>query len=52
VLGPVNGEQLTKRIVEGGFRWNQGFVPKASHNVGGPVVVPSNGDLPSIDLPR
>jgi hypothetical protein len=51
VLGPVNGEQLTKRIVEGGFRWNHGFVPKASHDVGGPVVVPSNGDLPCIDLP-
>ena len=43
VLGPVNGEQLTTRIVEGGFRWNQGFTPKASNDVGGPVVVPSCG---------
>jgi hypothetical protein len=51
VLGPVNGEQLTTRIVEGGFRWNQGFTPKASNDVGGPVVVPSNGDLPCIELP-
>ena len=51
VLGPVNGEQLTSRIVEGGFRWNQAFTPKASNEVGGPVVVPSTGDLPCIDLP-
>ena len=28
VLGPVNGEQLTNRIVGGRFRWNQGFTPK------------------------
>jgi Metallo-beta-lactamase superfamily len=51
VLGPVNGEQLTSRIVRGGFRWNQGFTPKVSNDVGGPVVVPSAGDLPGIDLP-
>ena len=51
VLGPINGEQLTTRIVEGGFRWNQGFTPKASNDVGGPVVVPSAGELPCIDLP-
>ncbi len=51
VLGPVNGEQLTTRIVEGGFRWNDGFTPKASNDVGGPVVVPTAGDLPRIDLP-
>ncbi len=29
VLGPVNGEQLTNRIVGGRFRWNQGFTPKS-----------------------
>ena len=51
VLGPVNGEQLTTRIVEGGFRWNHGFTPKASNDVGGPIVVPRTGDLPGIDLP-
>ena len=46
VLGPVNGEQLTTRIVEGGFRWNEGFTPKVSNAVGGPVVVPSAGGFP------
>jgi len=51
VLGPVNGEQLTSRIVTGGLRWNEGFTPKESQHVGGPVVVPSAGNLPSIDLP-
>ncbi|HMJ77636.1 MAG TPA: hypothetical protein VK507_16775, partial [Iamia sp.] len=51
VLGPVNGEQLTTRIVDGGFHWNDGFTPKASDDVGGPIVVPRAGDLPCIDLP-
>lgn len=51
VLGPVNGEQLTTRIVEGGFHWNAGFTPKASNDVGGPVMVPTAGDLPAFDLP-
>ncbi len=51
VLGPVNGEQLTTRIVEGGFHWNRGFTPKASNDIGGPVVVPSAGNLPSVTLP-
>lgn len=50
VLGPVNGEQLTTRIVDGGFHWNDGFTPKASNDVGGPVVVPSAGDLPTVEL--
>src|SRR5215203_5189219 len=30
VLGPVNGEQLTTRISEGGFQWNEGFTPRTS----------------------
>lgn len=51
VLGPVNGEQLTYRIARGGFHWNEGFTPRESIDVGGPVVVPSTGDLPSCDLP-
>jgi hypothetical protein len=51
VLGPVNGEQLTERIVKGPFKWNRGFAPKASKYVGGPVVLPSDGDLRSIGLP-
>ncbi|MFC0682799.1 ComEC/Rec2 family competence protein [Lysobacter korlensis] len=51
VLGPLNGEQLTYRIARGGFHWNEGFMPRKSVDVGGPVVVPSAGDLPSFDLP-
>jgi len=51
VLGPLNGEQLTKRIATGAFHWNEGFTPRESVDVGGPVVVPSAGDLPSYDLP-
>ena len=51
VLGPVNGEQLTERIVTGAFHWNDGFTPRASVGVGGPIVVPSTGDLRHPDLP-
>lgn len=51
VLGPVNGEQLTSRIVNGGFHWNEGFTPRVSNGVGGPIVVPGAGDLPVVELP-
>jgi hypothetical protein len=52
VLGPVNGEQLTERIVNGpSFHWNPGFPRKASKYVGGPVVLRSDGALRSIGLP-
>jgi hypothetical protein len=51
VLGPVNGEQLTSRIAEGGFLWNHGFPRRVSNDVGGPIVVPSAGPLPRIELP-
>lgn len=50
VLGPVNGEQLTYRITRGGYHWNEGFTPRESIDVGGPVVVPSTGDLPCYEL--
>ena len=51
VLGPLNGEQLTYRIAKGGFHWNEGFTPRVDVEVGGPVVVPSTGDLPTRVLP-
>ena len=51
VLGPVDGERLTKLIVDGGYRWNAPFPGRVSPGVGGPVVVPSAGPLPRIDLP-
>jgi len=51
VLGPVQGEQLTQRIAEGDYLWNEPFVPRRTPGVGGPAVVPSSGALPTIDLP-
>jgi hypothetical protein len=51
VLGPVDGERLTKLIVDGGFRWNDPFADRVSPGVGGPVVVPSTGPLPRFELP-
>jgi len=57
VLGPVNGEQLTERIVGGLFDWNSPFpwpstVPDHLQPVGagGPVVVASKGALPVVWL--
>ena len=50
ILGPVDGERLTRRICEGGFRWNEPFPDPVSPVVGGPIVVPSSGDLPSYQL--
>lgn len=51
VLGPVNGEQLTKRIATGTFDWNGPFPSPVSAGVGGPAVVPSAGELPTVALP-
>lgn len=51
VLGPVDGERLTRRIADGGFEWNKPFPNPVSPWVGGPVVVPSTGDLPTLTLP-
>ena len=51
ILGPIHGEQLTERIADGGLGWNTGFTGSPSPGTGGPVVVPSAGDLPVLDLP-
>ena len=51
VLGPVDGERLTQRIADGGFEWNKPFPDPVSPLVGGSVVVPSAGDLPTFTLP-
>jgi beta-lactamase superfamily II metal-dependent hydrolase len=51
VLGPVDGERLTRRIADGGFEWNTPFPDPVSPVVGGPIVVPSTGDLPTFELP-
>lgn len=51
VLGPVDGERLTRRIADGGFEWNKPFPDPVSPVVGGPIVVPSKGDLPTFQLP-
>jgi hypothetical protein len=51
VLGPVDGERLTFRIREGPFQWNVAFPNKVSDDVGGPVVVSTQGELPKFELP-
>jgi len=51
ILGPIHGEQLTQRIAEGDLGWNSGFPGSPSPGTGGPVVVPSRGELPVADLP-
>jgi beta-lactamase superfamily II metal-dependent hydrolase len=50
VLGPIDGERLTKTINDGDFTWNAPFKNRISPAVGGPIVVPSTGDLPSLTL--
>jgi beta-lactamase superfamily II metal-dependent hydrolase len=50
VLGPIDGERLTKTISDGGYKWNTRFADPVSPVVGGPIVVPSAGDLPSFPL--
>jgi beta-lactamase superfamily II metal-dependent hydrolase len=51
VLGPIDGERLTLAIRNGGYTWNDPFPGAISNTVGGPAVVPSQGDLPTFDLP-
>lgn len=50
VLGPVHGEQFTRRLVSGGFPWNPGWRRPVAPGLGGPVVAPGAGDLPTVDL--
>ncbi len=51
ILGPVHGEELTERIVDGGLGWNTGFARSPTPGIGGPIVVPTRGELPVVDLP-
>jgi beta-lactamase superfamily II metal-dependent hydrolase len=54
VLGPVDGERLTRMIRDGGYLWNQAFEPVKANGVGAPVVVPTavpTDALPSVRLP-
>lgn len=50
VLGPVDGERLTRAITDGGYAWNAPFDDPVSPGIGGPIVVPTTGDLPSFEL--
>jgi beta-lactamase superfamily II metal-dependent hydrolase len=50
VLGPVDGERLTHTIVKRDYKWNHPFTDWISENVGGPIVVTSEGDLPTFTL--
>jgi beta-lactamase superfamily II metal-dependent hydrolase len=50
VLGPVDGERLTRVIAQGDYTWNEPFDDRVSPVVGGPIVVPSDADLPVIPL--
>lgn len=51
VLGPVHGEQFTLKLNDGGYGWNRGWPNPVAPTLGGPVVVPSRGPLPTLDLP-
>ncbi|KUI29345.1 hypothetical protein [Mycobacterium sp. GA-2829] len=51
VLGPVDGERLTSKIVDGGFRWNSGFPNPVQDGVGGAAVIPDSSALPAVELP-
>ncbi|MGH9158023.1 MAG: ComEC/Rec2 family competence protein [Acidimicrobiales bacterium] len=51
VLGPVDGERLTRAIADGDYAWNAPFPRRVGPGVGGPAVVPAAGPLPSFSLP-
>lgn len=51
VLGPLDGERLTRAIAGKGYLWNAPFRDPVSPDGGGPIVVPSEDDLPSHELP-
>jgi len=48
LLGPIQGEKLTKQIVELGLNWNSGWPHPVQPGVGGPVVItqPTTRELP------
>jgi len=48
LLGPIQGEKLTKQIVELGLNWNPDWPHPVQPGVGGPVVVskPTSRELP------
>jgi len=50
VLGPIHGEQLTRRIAEGGYRWNDSFPNPPAPGTGGPIVVGTQRPLPVVEL--
>ncbi|MDQ7992392.1 MAG: MBL fold metallo-hydrolase [Propionicimonas sp.] len=50
VLGPVHGEQLTRRIALGGYGWNTGFPNSPGAGTGGPVALGDRAPLRWIDL--
>lgn len=39
LLGPIHGERLTKRIIDLGLPWNDGWPDPVPPGIGGPVVV-------------
>jgi beta-lactamase superfamily II metal-dependent hydrolase len=48
LLGPIQGEKLTKQIVDLGLDWNPGWPLPVQPDVGGPIVVtkPTTRELP------
>jgi hypothetical protein len=50
VLGPVHGELLTRRIAEGGYRWNDSFPDPPAPGTGGPIVVGTTHPLPVVEF--
>lgn len=51
VLGPVDGERLTRMIRSNDLLWNQAFKPVKANGIGAPAVVPTTGSLPRVTLP-
>jgi hypothetical protein len=56
ILGPREGEKLSRIIRNGYFLWNhypgtQSPMAEGSGRVGGPIVVPASGNVPVFDFP-